>query len=281
MIWGYAGVWPGAFGIYDGDRTMNKLRFVVEHGFGSTGIGLAELEDPARRDAIGQFVADHDLRLTPHVGPRGVEGGYFGTDVDAVRRALDACVADLRRSAGAVRAPIVTTCVGPYHRFQAAPSLAEQMDRLADVLGPLAAACREMSCPLGIENHGDYYCTDLVELCRRVPHLGIFLDTGNTYLIGEQSLPACRAAAPYTIGTHFKDHFVHPDPQTLTFVVEGAPLGAGHVGLREVYQALLDEAPRPDELVMQWEMVPPKEMDALACLEQSWAFIRSLPGAEA
>lgn len=277
MIWGYAGVWPGEFRVWDGDVTMNRLRFIVQHGFRSTNIDLGELADPARRDEIAGLVAEHDLALTPHLGPKGAAGGYFDSDIDAVRRGIDASLEQVRRYGDLVRAPIVTTCVGAYHRFMASPSLAEQLDRLADVLAPAAAACREMGRPLGIENHGDYYCSDLVELCRRAPGMGIFLDTGNTYLIGEQSVPACRAAAAHTIGTHFKDHLVSPDPQTLTFVIEGAVLGEGHVGLREIYQALLDGAPDPGRLVMQWEMVPPKDMDPFECLERSWAFIRSLP----
>ncbi|MBD3244356.1 MAG: TIM barrel protein, partial [Chitinivibrionales bacterium] len=128
-----------------------------------------------------------------------------------------------------------------------------------------------------IENHGDYYCSDLVRLCKETPHLGIFFDTGNTYLVGEQSLPACREAAPYVIGTHFKDHIVYPDPSELKFVITGAALGEGHVGLAEMYRILLDEA--PGDLVLQWEMVPPKTMDAYECLKRSWAFIKSLPEA--
>ncbi len=281
MIWGYAGVWPGEFKVWDGDRTMNTLRFLVEHGFRSTGAPLGELDDPARRDEIGQFVAEHDLALTPHLGVRGVPGRFFDPDVDAVRRAIDASVEAIRRHRDVVRAPIVTFGVGPYHRFMDSPSLDEQLDRLADVLPPAAAACHEMGCPLGIENHGDYYCDDLVELCRRVPHLGIFLDTGNTYLIGERSLPACRAAAPYTIGTHFKDHVVHPNPKTLSFEIEGAALGAGHVGLADIWDMLRRHAPAAEKLVMQWELVPPKDMDPFECLEASWAFIRSLPEVDA
>ena len=32
----------------------------------------------------------------------------------------------------------------------------------------------------------------------------------------------------------------------------------------------------PDALVMHWEMVPPKDMDAWECLAKSWEFVRSL-----
>ncbi len=272
MLWGYAGVYPGAFGIWDGDQVMNRLRFAVEHGFGCTGCSLKEMAEPARRDQIAAFVAEHGLRCSV-----GFHAKYFEDNLDSLRAKVDAFLADLQAYGDLLAVPIVTTCVGPYHRFMASPSLEEQMDRLAAVFEPLAAGCAELGRPFGIENHGDYYCRDLVELCRRVPHLGIFLDTGNCYLIGEQSVPACREAAPFTIGTHFKDHCVHPDPKTLTFVIQGAPLGAGHVGLREIYQDLITLAPNPAKLVMEWEMIPPKDMDPFDCLEQSWQFVRSLP----
>jgi sugar phosphate isomerase/epimerase len=145
-------------------------------------------------------------------------------------------------------------------------------------MAPLAKACKDMGRPLGIENHGDFYCSDLVELCERVPGLGIFLDTGNCYLIGEKPLPAAREAAPHTIGTHFKDHMVSPAPGPLRFEIHGAVLGQGHVGLRQIYDILAAHAPAPDKLVMHWELVPPKDMNGLDALEQSWVFVRSLPG---
>lgn len=276
MIWGYAGVFPGEFGLWKGDQTMNKLRFMVDNGFGSTGIGLGLLREPRRREQIGEFVARHDLCLTPHLGM-----GYFSEPIDSLRRTVDRLIWDLRTDLELLRAPIATTCVGPYHRFMDSPTLPEQMDRLEAVLTPLAEALWEMGCPLGIENHGDYYCSDLVELCGRVPHLGLFLDTGNTYLIGEKPVPACREAAPYTIGTHFKDHRVYPQPRDgLSFQIDGAPLGEGHVGLRDIYMDLLRLCPAPSRLVMQWEMVPPKGMDPWECLHRSQAFVDSLPQPE-
>ncbi|MCW8133684.1 MAG: sugar phosphate isomerase/epimerase [Planctomycetota bacterium] len=274
MLWGYAGVFPGAFNVWKGDPVMNKLRFAAEHGFKSTALGLGEMKDPARRDQIAQFVADHDLRIST-----GAHLKWLSDDFETLRRGVEDFIQDLEAYGPLLRTPIVTTGAGAYHRFMRAPSLAEQLDRLAEIFTPLARACHQMGRPFGIENHGDYYCSDLVELCKRVPHLGIFLDTGNTYLIGEQSVAACKLAAPYTIGTHFKDHVVHPDPKTLTFVIEGAPLGEGDVGLREIYLDLIQRAPNPRGLVLQWEMVPPKTMDPFECLERSWSFVKTLPEA--
>lgn len=278
MIWGYATPWFAEFLDPDEDPLMARLKFLIEHDLRATHVSLREVEQMTddERERLGTVLSDSGLHLVPTVWL-----DYLDPDADALQRKTEEAISALRAHAGLLRAPIVTTGVGRYHRFMREPSLAEQMDRLPVALAPLAEACHAMGCPLGIENHGDYYCEDLVELCRRTPHLRIFLDTGNTYLIGEQSLPAIRAAAPLTIGTHFKDHHVWPEKQTypLRFEIGGAVLGEGDVGLAEAYQVLLDNAPDPEGLVMLMEMIPPRPMEPLECLDRSLAFVRGLPEA--
>jgi sugar phosphate isomerase/epimerase len=229
--------------------------------------------EPAERGAVFDFIERHDLRLT-----LGVGGGHFA-EADEAKRRTEAALEGIRRYKDRVRAPIVMTTAGGVHRFMREPSLAEQLDRLAERLPPLVAGCAAMGLRLGIENHGDYYVSDLVELCRRVPGLGIFLDTGNTFLIGEPPLPAIRAAAPYTIGTHFKDHRVRPclDARPLHFEVGPSVLGEGDVGLAEAYRILMEHAPDPRNLVMEIEMVPPEDPGPIESLKRSLAFVRSLP----
>ncbi len=272
MLWGYAGIYRGDTGVYEGDRTLNQLRWVVQHGFKSACFPLVEMKSPARRDQVAQFVAEHDLQLTVHPPIR-----WFQLTPDAIRRAVDEFLADLAAYGDLLRVPIVHMSAGGVHRFLAEPCLDKQLDWLATHVAPLAQGCHQLGRPLGIENHGDYYCRDLVELCRRTPHLRIFLDTGNCYLIGEPPVPACREAASYVIGTHFKDHVVFPDPKTLTFVIKGAVLGHGHVGLGEIWRDLIVRAPNPKGLVMHWELVPPEDMPTEEAVEKSWEFIHSLP----
>ncbi|MFQ5809938.1 MAG: sugar phosphate isomerase/epimerase family protein [Armatimonadota bacterium] len=275
MIWGYATPWFGQFIGDADDQLMVKLQFLVDHDLQATHIGMKEIAamDEARRRRIGEFLEANDLRLVPTVW-----FDYLDQDVAALRRNMDEAIAAIQESAELLRAPIITTGVGRYHRFMREPSFAEQMARLPEALAPLAQACHDLGRPLGIENHGDYYCSDLVTLCEQTPHLRIFLDTGNTYLIGEQSLPGIRAAAPLTIGTHFKDHHVQPRKRArpLHFEIAGAVIGEGDVGLAEAYQILCDSAPDPDKLVMLLEMIPPEGMDPVACLERSLAFVRGL-----
>ena len=275
MIWGYAGPWFGEF--TDGDDSLTaKLRWLVANCLESTHVflpHLAQMPEP-ERDELGQYLVDHDLRLVPVV-----HFDFLAEDRDETMRNTDSAIRMLGEHRELVRAPIVTTLVGRYHRFMREPSYEEQMDRLPSAIAPIAQACHEFNTPLGIENHGDYYCTDLVSLCERTPFLGIFLDTGNTYLIGEQSLPGIRAAAPYTIGTHFKDHFVWPEKETypLRFEIGGAALGEGDVGLAEAYDILLEHAPEPESLVMLMEMIPARPDTPEECLGKSLRFIRSLP----
>jgi sugar phosphate isomerase/epimerase len=275
MLWGYAGPWFGEF-LQGDDTLMGRLKWLVANGLQAAHVSLGEVErmTDAERAALGGYLVEHGLRLVP-----GVHFDFLDADHDAVMRKTDAAIRAVGEYHELLRAPIVTTLVGKYHRFMRDLSLQEQMDRLPSVIAPIAYACHEFKCPLGIENHGDYYASDLVELCRRTPFLGIFLDTGNTYLIGEQSLPAIRAAAPLTIGTHFKDHYVWPEKQTypLRFEIGGAVLGEGDVGLREAYDILLAEAPDPAALVMMIEMIPPRPMGPEECLAKTLAFVRSLP----
>jgi sugar phosphate isomerase/epimerase len=173
----------------------------------------------------------------------------------------------------------VTTGAGNIHHLRKQPALAEQLERLAKVLPPIVQGCKDLRLPFGIENHGDYYCSGLVDLCQMVPRLGIFLDAGNTYLIGEAPLPAFRAAALYVVGTHFKDHHMHPrlEARPLHFEVAESITGEGDVPLRECYQILLDAVPDSSALVMEIELIPPPGLDPVEAFERSLAFVRSLP----
>jgi sugar phosphate isomerase/epimerase len=275
MLWGYALVWMSDYLQRDPDPLMAKLKFLVDYDLQTTGLSVNEIArlEPARLDEIAQYVADHNLAIHLYA-----HAPYLDADLDTVKRSIDETVQAIERYHTLLHCPLVTTGVGSYHRFMRSPSLDEQMQRLAETLPALAAGCHSLEIPFGIENHGDYYCSDLVELIRQVPHLGIFLDTGNTYLIGEAPLPAFRTAAPYVVGTHFKDHHVRPcpDARPLHFEVDASIIGDGDVPLRECYQILVENTPNPEKLVMEIELIPPSGIPPVEILERSLAFVRSL-----
>lgn len=283
MIWGYAGVWYGPLFGPEGpppehstERLYAQLALLRRYGLKCLGIGLGSFArmPEAERDRLAAYLEEHDLHLTAYVGFR-----YLEASEEEAQRAAEETAALLEQHARAMRCPLCITTPNAGHRFDRTLPLEEKLDRLTRSLSPLAEAVHSAGLRLGIENHGDYYVSDLVDLCDRVPRLGLFLDTGNTYLIGERPLPAFELGAPYVVGTHFKDHRVRPcpDARPLHFEVGGSALGEGDVPLRECWELLLRHAPDPEGLVMEIEMVAPDDLDPVESMRRSVEFVRSLP----
>jgi sugar phosphate isomerase/epimerase len=278
MLWGYALVWAGQYMKRDPDPLMAKLKFLKDMGLSSTHISLKELDEmgDAKRNQVAQFVHDNDLHLMPGLYPKWVDA-----DADAVKRRVDEQIAKLEKYIPLVRPPnMLHTGAGGTHRFDRETPLQVQLDRMAKTMPEAAKWAASKGLPLGIENHGDLYVSDLVEVIKRVPGLGLFLDTGNTYLIGEAPLPAFHVGAPYTIGTHFKDHRVRPRPDTspLSFEIGPSTIGEGDVPLKECFQILKAKCPNFAKLNMMIELIPPsfKGNDPVESVEKSVAFVKSL-----
>ena len=200
MTWGYALIWAGQFLERDPDPLMAKLKFLAHYGLTTTGIGANEVAkwDSARAETVGRYLDEYGLKLSLYTGV-----DFFNADRALVRRQAEAAAETLRKAVPLARAPLVTTGAGNVHRFMREPSLSLQFEMLAEGLNPIAKVCHDLAVPFGIENHGDYYVSDIVTLIGMVPHLGLFLDTGNTYLVGEAPLPAFELGAKYAVGTHF------------------------------------------------------------------------------
>jgi len=275
--WGYALGWYGEFGVTDDNDTMAKLKFLTKYNFKNTHIFIDQLDkkEDAEKDAIFAHLAEHDMDLMPIVG-----FNYMDVSEDEAKKETDRQVKLLDKYAPLLRNRICHTGLSASDRFRNQKPLAEILDTLSDRIGPLAEGCAQVGTPLCTENHGDYYVSDIVKLCQLTPHLYIFLDTGNTYLLGEKPIPAYYEAAPYTIGGHFKDQRVQPQPQAypLNFEVGNSDIGGGNAHLRECWDILRKHAPVPENLTMMFEMFPPPGMDPITCLENSIAFVKSLEG---
>jgi len=276
MLWGVMAYgWIGGLVGSDDGACERTIELVKSLGLDACQWGIEKLM---------QLEADTRAEIAARVAASGVNAvlsfhfDYFTDDEDAISRNVHETIEAIESLSGPMRAPIITTAAGTTHRFVRRPSLEEQMAQLSRILRPIAEAAFQAGCPLGIENHGDYYCSDLASLCKQTPHLGIFMDTGNTYLIGERPLPAAEAAAPYVVGTHFKDHHVRPNKKSrpLTFELRGAIPGTGDVGMAEVYGILARGAPDPDRLAMILEIDPVEGYEPMEALQKSVEFVRSL-----
>ena len=274
LRWGFAGVMSGDYEIWKAeDPVAGLIDFCARKGFSSFHLGLGEArKSPERLDQLADLIQKNGMRVILGAGVP-----WASENADEVRQKADAAIADLQKFGARLNVTRVHAGVGG-HRFQRPPAAdcRTVIDRLARNCAEPARELARMGMPLCFENHGDYYVSDLVELCQRAPGVGLFLDTGNCYLIGEKPIPAAIEAAPYVVGGHFKDHFVHPDPRELKFVLQGATFGEGDVGLAEIYRILRDNTPNFESIEMMWELCPGPGENALDSMEKSWKFVRSL-----
>jgi len=278
MLWGYALGWWPEFLTLDENELYAKLKFLLAHDLKATNIKLEQFlampqEERAR---LGEFLAENDLHLTPYVW-----FDYVNSTAEEAKQRTDEIVAGLSECVPLLRAWVVVTHAGWGHRFDRTMPPEEKVRRLSEALRPLAAACHELGAPLGINNQGDFYVSDFVELCERTPHLGVHLDTANIFWAGERIHPAFETIAPYVIGTHWRDERITiGERKPRGVMLHNCVTGDGDVGLRECYDQLVRLAPNPRRLVMEMEMFPPREMDKTEALEKSLAFVRSLPEVE-
>lgn len=279
MTWGYALGWPSVYLAADEDPLLARLKFLKRFGLKTTMVGLQTWADlkPDHRDRLSAFLHEHGLAFTLGIHLQ------WSAPPDELKKLTDQTVEQLEKYGPAARTPICTTAGEGHHRFQNDPPLAAQLEAMSRGLPPLAEACEALKMPLAIENHADYWVTDLVQLCHAAPGLGIFFDVGNCCVVGEKPLAAGREASPYLLGGHFKDQHVAPNPKgsPICFEVRNANPGQGNLPMREIYAAMLKDCPDRERLTLQIEMFPDPwdEEPAIAQLEEALAFIRSLePG---
>ncbi len=273
MIWGVVGGgWMSGLTYEADDRYRAQLELLASNDLEVTGWSARRLMrmEPGRREQLAGWLREFDARAT-----LGVGFDYLSEDPDEVRRGTDFVLEALEELADDMRAPACTTGLGRCHRFMREPSLKEQLDRFSEVLAPLAEAAYRAGCPLGIHNTGHYGC-DLAELCERTPHLGVFFDTANPFLVGERPIRAAEAMAPYVVGTHFKDSHVAPGFSPLRLTIRGAVPGRGDAELEEVYRVLAENAPDPDGLAMVFEIDPVEGKTREEALAEALNFARSL-----
>ena len=75
-----------------------------------------------------------------------------------------------------------------------------------------ADAAREAGIVIGIENHQDICSHELVGLCQQIggDHIGVTMDVGNAYAVGETPATFARRVGPFLKHVHLKDYTVHP-----------------------------------------------------------------------
>lgn len=126
---------------------------------------------------------------------------------------------------------------------------------------------------LAIENHDRFKVHTLVDIVRQVEssHIGICLDTVNSFGAGEGPAVVIAALAPYVVNLHVKDFTIRRHHHMLGFEIEGTPAGKGMLDVPALLDTLSRLGRDCNAILETW---PPPEpsVEQTILKEDSWVW---------
>lgn len=119
-------------------------------------------------------------------------------------------------AAGRMGAPVVRTTISSLlegdRRSLGLQGWRNHLEALVEPLQRAAAQAEAAGIAIGIENHQDICSHELLWLCEQVGggHIGVTMDVGNAYAVGETPAAFAARVRPYLKHIHLKDYTVHP-----------------------------------------------------------------------
>ena len=158
---------------------------------------------PAERTALRHRLEDDRLTLFLDTGSDG-----YAADISPLTGALD-LAADL--GAPVVRTTLTRLLEGD-RRALGRQGCQAFLEALVEPLKRASDHAERVGVEIGIENHQDLCSRELAWLCGQVDgeRLGVTMDVGNTYAVGETCLAFARGVQPFLKHVHLKDYSVHP-----------------------------------------------------------------------
>ncbi len=158
------------------------------------------------------------------------------------------------------------------------PTADEIVRRISEVMPAYEGA----GVALAIENHDRFTAQALVHMlkCIGSDHIGICLDTANSFAALEGPEVVVNTLAPWTLNLHVKDFVVLRSPHQLGFVIEGRAAGQGQLDLPWVLDMLQQAGRKPNVILELWTPLVGSLAETLRCEErwavESLAYLRSL-----
>lgn len=276
LTWSFAGPWYWEYCNWkDGkyNDLWSKTEFMIDRNFKVLPVDFAQLDELSEEelDSLYTKISEAQVTYRPHVSM-----DWTVATPQSAQKYAEKWMEAAKKYQRFFGYKLATTCLHPTHRFSREMSLHDKINHFSEILKPIALACHTAGYSFAVENHGDYYISDFVKICAITPYMGIFFDTGNCFLIGEKPLEAAREAAPFIYGVHLKDHCITINEGDLRLELDGAALGQGDVGLKEIFDIIMKNSSNPDKILMEIELVKPKDSDTNQILDQSLAFVNTL-----
>jgi sugar phosphate isomerase/epimerase len=169
-------------------------------------------------EALEAYAAEHGVRI--EVGTRGIDPDH-----------LRAYLAFAERFGSEVLRIVIDM---PDHE----PPIPDIINTLKGVAGDFERA----GIRLAIENHDRFKAAELVQIVESVgsDHVGICLDTTNSFGASEGPAVVVPTLAPYTVHLHIKDYVVFRSNANMGFIIEGRPVGEGVLDVAWLLDSLAD-----------------------------------------
>jgi 3-oxoisoapionate decarboxylase len=234
--WSFTGAHKESGGAIDPHTPDGLIDLAIRHGLKSIE-GATGWWDPTDAQAIDSFrkrLASEGLAVFADTG-----SGNLASDVSPLTGAIDVAVA--------IGSPIVRTTISGLlegdRRSLGADGWRAHLEGLIDPLKGAMEKAEALGIDVGLENHQDICSHELVWLCEQVgsARLGVTMDVGNAYAVGETPLAFARRILPILKHVHFKDYTVHGSESG--FRLKRCALGEGIVDWPAMIALFEAEAP--------------------------------------
>ena len=155
-------------------------------------------------------------------------------------------------------------------------------NEIVATLGALLPDFAAADVVLGIENHDRFKAAALRTIVERLdsPHVGICLDTTNSFGAEEGPELVAEVLGPYVVNLHIKDFTIRRAAHGLGFVIAGAPAGQGMLDIPKLLRMVQAHGRDMNAILEQWP-APETTLDATIAKEaagatQGIAYLRTL-----
>ena len=144
-------------------------------------------------------------------------------------------------------------------------------DEIVARLQPLIAEFAAANVYLAIENHDRLRSSVLKEIVERLgpEHVGICLDTVNSFGSLEGPDVVVPTLSPYTLCLHAKDFTIRRVSHRMGFVLEGCPAGQGQLNLPWLLNQLA-KSPHDFNVILETWVPPADTLDETIVRERDW-----------
>jgi sugar phosphate isomerase/epimerase len=232
---------------------MDVFAFVtLARGLGFPLVQLADnlplhtLSDSEQQRLLEQLKT---LNLTVEVGTRGIQKEHLTTYLEIAKT---------------FHSRILRVVVDSFDHH---PTLDEVIRLVADVL----ADFEDANIILAIENHDRFSAKSLADIIKTLSsnHVGICLDTVNSFGSLEGPEVVIDTLAPYTVNLHIKDFDICRANHNMGFTIFGTPAGQGRLNIPQLIRQLGSYGRCKTGVLELWPS-PEASIESTVLKEQDW-----------